>query len=200
MTRSSTALILTTVLLCFLCGTTVRSQSSQVVYLKDTPDRLVHVYLGGGTALPVSNLADQTNSGYTGTLGVGIIPTFLSSGDIEIVLRGQYDRLSGASSTRPDISFMSVGLDWKLNLAPRRSTNWYLIAGGGFTRTAWHEFENNGRTIPQITESHLYGAGGMGIEFVRKSASPYIEARLANVTGPRMGNYYFFRIMAGLKI
>ena len=193
-------LCLTTSALTALLASAGGAQTTEVVRLSEHPTRLVRVYAGGGACLPVSNLADQTKAGYSGTLAVGFIPTFLSSGDIEVVLRGQYDLLPTASNRRPDVSFMSVGVDWKLNLDPRQPTNVYFVVGGGFTHTIWHEVDKEDFRVPEFTQNHLYGSGGLGIEFLRKGVSPWVEFRLANVTGERMGNYYFFRLSAGLKL
>jgi hypothetical protein len=95
---------------------------------------------------------------------------------------------------------MSVGLDFKLNLGYNEKTNWYMIAGAGLTKTKWHEYTVGNVTRAEYTQNDQYGEAGLGVELIRKDVSPFIQLRFSDVTGKRMGNYYFVRLQAGLKI
>jgi hypothetical protein len=149
---------------------------------------------------PIAELGDRVSTGYGGGVGIGVAPRGLSNGEIEFVLRGQYEIFPALKPYARDISFQSLTLDIKYNVNPASQTNLYLMMGGGVARAVWSEFESNGVLTPLKSEIDPCGSIGIGVEYIRPSVTPFFQAQFKDVTGPGMGNYFFFKFEAGLRL
>jgi hypothetical protein len=162
--------------------------------------RPVHVYGWGGLAYPIAELGDRVSVGYGGGVGIGVTPRGLSNGEIEFVLRGQYEMFPALEPFVRDITFQSLTVDIKYNVYPASRTNLYLMMGGGFARATWSEFESWGVARPSASETDPCGSIGIGVEYIRPSVTPFFQAQFKDVTGQMMGNYFFFKFEAGVKL
>jgi hypothetical protein len=162
--------------------------------------RPIHLYGWGGVAYPTAAFGDHVSTGYGGGVGVGITPRSLSNGEIEFVLRGQYELFPALKPYVRDISFQSLTLDIKYNVYPASRTNLYLMMGGGVARAVWSEFESWGVARPSADEIDPCGSVGIGVEYIRPSVTPFFQAQFKDVTGPMMGNYFFFKFEAGVRL
>ncbi len=158
-------------------------------------------YVSAGARQPVEAFSDRANAGMGGSLALGFAPRSLSlSGEIELMLRLQADRFSSSLDSGPDFTFLSAGLGLKFNIAPTAGKSFYLIFGGGFTQTRWSSYDTPYGERARATTNDLHGSVGMGLTLEGKSVSPFMEARLTDVTGACMGNFYFLTFSVGLRL
>lgn len=167
--------------------------------LQAQESRPIRVYVAGGMLQAIGDFREYAETGYGGSLGLGLAPRSLSASGIELVLRGQYDRYSSEGSSRPDITFASVGLDWKFNRTGRQGMTHYLVLGGGFSNARWSSFETAGMEIGKVTENNFYLSPGLGLEFRASGLSPFVQARLVYVSGKLIEKYYSIRAFGGIK-
>ena len=165
----------------------------------DTP-RSLHVYVTGGVAAPVGVFSERFKTGAGGGLALGLAPRSMSDGEIELILRAQVEKCSPQTEDFAKITFLSGGLDIKYNFHPRNETNVYLLMGGGITQTKWSEWALRGHFQGARDEMDLYGEAGIGFEHRVGIAVPFFQMRLKDVTGRAMGNYFFFKFEAGLRL
>jgi hypothetical protein len=162
--------------------------------------RPIRFYIAGGVHQAIGELREQVKTGYGGSAGLGLLPGSHSTGNIELVLRGQYDFFPSNSLHGPNISFVSGGLELKLNHVDDQSIIYYLLLGTGYSHTEWSSYQSAGTEIPETAKNNPYLSPGMGMEFTKQTLSPFVQVRLVLVSGQRIGNYYFVRAFLGIKL
>ncbi len=158
-------------------------------------------YVSAGVRLPVEAFGDRANTGFGGILALGFAPRSLSlGGEIELMLRLQADRFGSSLDSGPNFTFLSAGMDLKFNIDPTAERNFYLLFGGGVTQTRWSSYDTPYGERARVTTNDFYGSAGTGLTLKGKSVSPFMEARLTDVSGARMGNLYFLTLSVGLRL
>lgn len=159
----------------------------------------VHAELSGGLGIPVGDLSEHTNSGYSFIGGVAYTPSSLSDGEISFVLEGRLSSFESATEHSPDYDFKALGINLRFTpkiISPER---YFLQAGVGFANVERSEF---GYPVEQASTSgtYPYGSLGFGFEYAKGPVQPFIMARLSGVTGELVGNYIWLELTLGLRI
>lgn len=168
--------------------------------------RSKNIYISGGIYQAAGKLGDQVETGYGGSLGFGLTPRSLSNGQIELVVRGQFDYFpTSLVGGGPDVTFINSGLELKLNRTGKSENNFYFLVGLGLSYTRWGSYETFGlgfekQSFEEIEEYNPYLAPGIGIEYTRWSLSPFVELRLMVIAGDLVNDIYFVRAVGGLKL
>ncbi len=162
--------------------------------------RPIQIYAAGELAQPVGDLHDRVDGSPGGSLGLGYAPGFISTGEIEFVLRGGYERFNTNRNYGPDFRFITIGLDFKLNLTAASTSNYYLLLGAGYSHTGQCSFDVPGYTFKSHTEHNPYLSAGVGVEYRRNPVSPFVQIRFTDVSGKQIGDYQFFKFALGLKL
>lgn len=171
-----------------------------IIPLEAKGQRSAYLYVAGGINEPVDRLGSRVETGYGGSLTLSHAPRSLSSeGAIEFVLRGRYDIFKADADNDRDFDFASVGLGVKFNFDPGEQTNYYLLLEAGPTFTRWKDFTAGNSVIPGKTTTNYHVSPGLGVEFVRRHATPFTEIRLTNVAGELIGDYFYFSASFGVK-
>lgn len=137
--------------------------------------------LSGGIAATAGTLGHQSDIGYSGAFGFEFKPDPTSSPELELVVRGGWQKFS--TDTEYDYTIKSAELDIKLNYAFGRSPNLFVIGGGGLA-----EVEAG------FKETSPIASLGIGIE----RGSLLLTARASRVFGDHFKEMTFFPIMIGI--
>lgn len=126
--------------------------------------------IAGGGAIPVGDFADAYNTGFNGTVGLGI-----SSVGTPLGLRfeGMYNKFLGKDDfgNQPDTRVIAGTANLVYSL-PGQGITPYLIGGAGYYGLKPEGFESVGK----------FGLnGGVGALFPLSGFSAYVEARLHHV-------------------
>ena len=164
--------------------------------------------LGGGGAGTIGDLSTHSDFGFHGSLGIRFTPTPSLRNDIDLLLVGSFHQFPTSDSTSREISFMTVGIQGRINNVLRSSANIYVTSGAGFARTklgAFYETTRLSAAVTEIeqvserTESNPYVSGGIGLQV----GSPqkiqfFIESRVTNVFGTETKNLTWFPVTIGI--
>lgn len=145
-----------------LAGAKVSAQSMNPVSLG----------VAAGAAIPIGDFSDAYNTGYNGTVSLG-----LSSVGSPLGLRfeGAYNKFLGRSDigNQPDARVISGTANLVYSL-PGAGIRPYLIGGGGYYGLKVD--------LPSVASTNKFGInGGVGAMFPLSGFNAYVEARVHNV-------------------
>lgn len=163
-----------------------------------------------GVCGAMGELRETANFGMRGEFGVRLTPAPGTSPELEVLLIGGYTMFSSSHSTKPDITFISGGAEFRLNVQPRSASYLYLIGGGGYARTTRSSFDiirnpQSGdqviRTAPERIENNPYLTAGAGMVVMsRPNLSVFLELRVVNVFGTIVKNYTYVPLTLGVGL
>ncbi len=162
--------------------------------------RSSHFYLAGSVERAIDHLGDWAANGFGGSIGFGLIPRTISTGDIEFVVRASVDAFPSDLPEGPDFTFLSAGLDLKLNLNHHCPNAIHLLLGGGWSRVKWSKLTTTGGITIDRVEKAPYASAGIGIEYRRSPLSPFAQVRLVYISGKMIGGYQFLKVALGVKL
>ena len=144
--------------------------------------------IGGGAALPTSDLSDGASTGFNVTGTIGWNPQMIPLG---IRVDGAYNRFGLKGGASGDIHFSSVtgNLVYKV---PAASVSPYLIGGAG-----WYNAAVNLTGFGSGSDNHLGWNVGGGISMPLSGFDTFIEARYNQVQGDG-GSLKFIPITFGV--
>jgi len=133
----------------------------------------VTIGLAGGAAIPLGDLADLYNTGYNGTVSLGLSSLGTPLG---IRFEGMYNKFLGrddVSLNQPDARVVGGTANLVYGL-PGQGIRPYLIGGAGYYGLK--------PDVPNIESENKLGLnGGIGAMFPLSGFNTYIEARLHHV-------------------
>ena len=135
--------------------------------------RPVTLNIAGGAAIPVGDLSDGFNTGYNGTIGLG-----LSSIGTPLGLRfeGMYNKFGGRDDlgvNQPDARIIAGTANIEYSL-PGAGIRPYLIGGAGYYGLKLD--------VANAVSNNKFGLnGGIGAVFPLSGFNTYVEARLHHV-------------------
>lgn len=129
--------------------------------------------LAGGAAIPVGDIADFANTGYNGTVSLGLSSLGTPLG---IRFEGMYNKLLGrddVAGNEPDLRILGGTANLVYGL-PGVGIRPYLIGGAGYYGLK--------PDVPNIESENQLGLnGGIGAMFPLSGFNTFIEARLHHV-------------------
>jgi hypothetical protein len=150
----------------------------------------VSLGIAGGRALPMGSTADVAESGYNGTLAIGVSAPLLPVG---LRLDGMYNQLEGtndALASGGDFGVAAVSANLTYTLLPLAVARLYLIGGAGYYRTS---FDDGGDAQTDVGFN-----GGAGIRFGLGRTQLFAEARYHRVNTSDNGRLSFVPVTVGL--
>jgi hypothetical protein len=169
----------------------------------------IGVQVSAGLSGATGELADGTDIGAAGQLGIRFKPAPNTSPELDLALIGGLHHFPASQDTSQDINIVLAGLEARLEMNAYSQTKWYLIGGGGFARAELGEYvvhdavgggDTVARTIPSRTENNTYITVGAGVEFGgSKKVRFFIEGRVLNVFGTIIKNYTMVPAMIGIR-
>lgn len=163
----------------------------------------VSIAAGGGGNLSIGNLSDYGQEGVHGLVRLSLVPIPNTAEEVELGLSGAYFVIPTDRATTGDVTFIFGGVDLRLYAWQMGSSRIYVTMGAGIARASWDRFPDQNPSpgvAEKFTATSPYGAGGLGIELGRESRPiPFIETAITNVSGPKFGNLFTFRLTGGLR-
>jgi hypothetical protein len=130
----------------------------------------VTLNIAAGAAIPVGDLSDRVNTGYNGTVGLGLHSMGTPLG---IRFEGMYNKFGGRDDVGFDRDIRIIGGTANLEYSlPGVGIRPYLIGGAGYY----------GRKLDNAESVNKFGLnGGIGAVFPLSGFNTYVEARLHHV-------------------
>jgi hypothetical protein len=133
----------------------------------------VTLNIAGGAAIPVGDLSDGFNTGYNGTVGLGLSSIGTPLG---IRFEGMYNKFSGRDDlgvNQPDARIIGGTANLEYSL-PGVGIRPYLIGGAGYYGLKLD--------VPNAESTNKFGLnGGIGAVFPLSGFNAYAEARFHHV-------------------
>lgn len=126
--------------------------------------------IAAGAAIPIGNLSDAFNTGYNGTIALG-----LSSVGSPLGLRfeGAYNKFLGRNANQPDRRIIAGTANLVYSL-PGQGIRPYLIGGGGY-----YSQKDDQANVSSVNNFGING--GIGAMFPLSGFNAYVEARIHDV-------------------
>ncbi len=129
--------------------------------------------IAGGAAIPVGDFADVYNTGFNGTVGLGLTSVGTPLG---IRFEGMYNKFSGRDDlliNQPDSRIVGGTANLVYSL-PGQGIRPYLIGGGGYYGLKLD--------VPNAESTNKFGVnGGIGALFPLSGFNAYVEGRFHSV-------------------
>ena len=136
----------------------------------------VHLGIAAGVAIPTSTMADAVNTGFNGTIAIGLNPSMIPLG---VRIDGAYNQFGAKSGLGGgDFKFTSVtgNLVYKI---PGATVSPYAIGGAGW----YHSSLDNNAFFGTGSDNHFGWNLGGGISMALSGFNTFIEARYNQVDG-----------------
>lgn len=155
-----------------LIGLSAAALTFSAVQLSAQSPKPVSLGIAAGAAIPVGDYANSYNTGYNGTVSLGLSSI---GSPIGVRFEGMYNKIMGRADVgNPTDERIIAGTANVVYSLPGQGIRPYLIGGGGYYGLKLD--------IPNVESNNKFGInGGIGALFPLSGFNTYIEARFHHV-------------------